>query len=139
MHQSPAFIWNSYKPKHINYNLRNTNTLCIPHSKTTIYGLQTLTAHGAKLWNSLPNNIKSCTDLNHFKSAIETWQEPRCKCRMCRPLVDFLSCFYLCFIYVLTITCLLCLYCIMFLHLFIYCNLFITYIKFFLGHCYTVG
>ena len=76
MHQSPAFTWNSYKPKHINYNLRNTNTLCIPHSKTTIYGLQTLTAYGAKLWNSLPNNITSCTDLNHFKSAIETWQEP---------------------------------------------------------------
>ena len=85
MHQSPAFMWNCYKPKHINYNLRNTNTLCIPHSKTTKYGLQTLTAYGAKLWNSLPNNIKSCTDLNHFKSAIETWQEPRCKCRMCRP------------------------------------------------------
>ena len=85
MHQSPAFMWNCYKPKHINYNLRNTNTLCIPHSKTTRYGLQTLTAYGAKLWNSLPNNIKSCTDLNHFKSAIETWQEPRCKCRMCRP------------------------------------------------------
>ena len=84
MHQSPAFMWNSYTPKLINYNLRNTNTLCIPHSKTTRYGLQTLTAYGAKLWNYLPNNITSCTDLNHFKSAIETWQEPRCKCRMCR-------------------------------------------------------
>ena len=45
MHQSPAFMWNSYKPRHINYNLRNTNTLCIPHSKTTRYGLQTLTAY----------------------------------------------------------------------------------------------
>ena len=63
MHQSPAFMWNSYKPKLINYNLRNTNTLCIPHSKTSRYGFQTLTAYGAKLWSSLPNNIQSCTDL----------------------------------------------------------------------------
>ena len=85
MHKSPAFMWNSYKPKLTKYNLRNTNTLCIPHSKTTRYVLQTTTARGAKLWNSLPNNIKSCTDFNHFKCAIETWQEPLGKCRMCRP------------------------------------------------------
>ena len=85
LHESPAFMWNSYTPKLTKYNLRNTNTLCVPQSNTTRYGLQTLTACGAKLWNSLPNKIKSCTDFNHFKSAIETWQEPLCKCRMCRP------------------------------------------------------
>ena len=84
MHESPAFLWNSFKPKVMNYNLINTNTLCIPHSKTTRCGLKTLTACGAKLWSSLPNNIKSCTDLNHFKYAIETWQEPLYNCRMCR-------------------------------------------------------
>ena len=84
MHQSPAFLWNSYKPKLINYSLRNANTLCIPRSKTTRYGLQSLTTCGVKLWSFLPNNHKSCTNLSRFKSAIETWQDRPCKCKMCR-------------------------------------------------------
>ena len=58
MNQSPAFMWNSYKTKLINCNLRNTNTLCIPHTNTTRYGLQTLTAYGVKLWNSLVQQFK---------------------------------------------------------------------------------
>ena len=138
MYESPAFMWNSYTPKLTKYNLRNTNTLCVPQSNTTRYGLQTLTACGAKLWNSLPNNIKSCTDFNHFKSAIETWQEPLCKCRMCRPQVDFLSCFYLCFIYVLIITCLLCLYIMVFFTLIHLIFIYYFYL-FILGHYYKVG
>ena len=84
MHQSPAFLWNSHKPKLINYSLRNANTLCIPHSKTTRYGLQSLTTCSAKLWNSLPNNTKSYTNLSRFKSAIETWQDRPYKCKMFR-------------------------------------------------------
>ena len=84
MHQSPAFVWDSYKPKLINYSLRNANTLCIPHSKTTRYGLQSLTICGAKLWNSLPNNTKSYTNLSRLKSAIGTWHDRQCKCKMCR-------------------------------------------------------
>ena len=63
LHASPAFMWNSYTPKLTKYNLRNTNTLCVPQSNTTRYGLQTLTACGAKLWNSLPNNIKSVFEI----------------------------------------------------------------------------
>ena len=44
MHVSPVFMCNSYKPKLRKYNLRKTNTLCVPQSNTTRYGLQTLTA-----------------------------------------------------------------------------------------------
>ena len=77
-HQSPAFLWNSYKPKLINYSLRNANTLCTPHSKTTRYGLQSLTTCGANLWNYLLNNTKSCTDLSHFKSARNDHANVKC-------------------------------------------------------------
>ena len=40
--------------------------------------------YGATLWNSLPGHIKSCGDLNSFKTCMQTWQDIPCKCNMCK-------------------------------------------------------
>ena len=46
MHQSPALLWNSYKPKLIHYSLRNAITLCTPRSKNN------------KIWTPLANYMQ---------------------------------------------------------------------------------
>ena len=84
MHLSPPFMWDLFTPKLTNYNLRNSNQLYIPHSNTTKYGLRSFSAYGATLWNSLPGHIKSCGDLNSFKTCMKTWQDIPCKCSMCK-------------------------------------------------------
>ena len=46
---------------------------------------------------SLPGHIKSCGDLNSFKTCMKTWQDIPCKCSMCKWLfyiVWVLSIFY---------------------------------------------
>ena len=83
MHLSPPFMWDLFTPKLTNYNLRNSNQLYIPHSNTTKYGLRSFSAYGATLWKSPTGHIKSCGDLNSFKTCMKTWQDIPCKCSMC--------------------------------------------------------
>ena len=84
MHLSPPFMWGVFTQKLTRYNLRNSNQLNIPHSNTTKYGLRSFSTYGATLWNSLPGHIKSCGDLNSFKTCMQTWQDIPCKCNMCK-------------------------------------------------------
>ena len=90
MHLSPPFMWGVFTQKLTRYNLRNSNQLNIPHSNTTKYGLRSFSTYGATLWNSLPGHIKSCGDLNSFKSCMKTWQDTPCKCNMCKLLFSTL-------------------------------------------------
>ena len=53
------------------------------HCRTKRYGLDSLSYHGAHLWNLLPNDMKKCEDLDIFKASVRNWNEPMCKCRMC--------------------------------------------------------
>jgi hypothetical protein len=82
---SPPFIANifsSSRPTH-SYNLRNNN-LINNHCRTSNFGLKSFTHTSITIWNSLPNNIKTCTDFKIFKKLISSWSGPTCKCSSCR-------------------------------------------------------
>ena len=49
---------NVFKHKAMNYNIRNENCLVLPNIRTVKYGLNSFRYQGAKLWNSLDNDIK---------------------------------------------------------------------------------
>ena len=38
---------------------------------------------GRKIWNQLPDNIKSETSHTKFKEYIDTWFGPKCRCNVC--------------------------------------------------------
>ena len=80
---SPSFMWDLFKVKDITYNLRSNRNVCLNHCRTKRYGLDSLSYHGAHLWNLLPNDMKKCKDLDIFKASVRNWNEPMCKCRMC--------------------------------------------------------
>jgi len=44
----------------------------VPPTRTVTYGNRSFTAVTAKLWNNLPNSVKSETNLQHFKSSLKT-------------------------------------------------------------------
>ena len=56
-------------------NLRssNRNLLAIPKSQTVTYGDRAFSVAAAKLWNSLPENIRCIDSLKNFKSAVKTY------------------------------------------------------------------
>ena len=61
--------------------------LVVPSRKTVAFGDKSLKCLGPKVWNSLPSDIKSMTNIEQFKIFLNTWYGPTCKCNFC----NFLS------------------------------------------------
>ena len=51
------------------------------------YGLNTISHLAPKIWEIIPNEIKSCKSLNSFKAKINMWVPTNCSCNLCRPYV----------------------------------------------------
>ena len=62
---------NYFLPKPTSYNLRRDDVLSIPKVKTTNHGIKSISFLGPKIWNSLPNEIKSSRNANQFKTLIK--------------------------------------------------------------------
>ena len=43
---------------------------------------------GPKIWNALPEKIKSETSYKIFKEYIDLWFGPKCRCNMCKSLYN---------------------------------------------------
>ena len=61
---NPPYIQDLYKPKITIHNLRAQNNLHIPRVNSTTRGLHSSSYLGAKIWNELPQNIKSAVNLS---------------------------------------------------------------------------
>lgn len=80
---SPQFIQDMLtKPTHT-YDLRAKNKLHKPcfHSAT---GAHSFSFTAAQVWNSLPNELRTTSDIKVFKTLLNSWQGPDCKCTYCR-------------------------------------------------------
>jgi hypothetical protein len=78
--QSPAYLNDFIRFKHISYFFRWQQTVEIPQVRTTNFGLHTLRYAGATLWNELPDAIGAQTNLNQFKNLINNWNGNTCRC-----------------------------------------------------------
>ena len=50
----------------------------------TTFGSRSIKFEGARLWNHLPEKIKSADNLNIFKNLIRSWMGPSCGCNYCQ-------------------------------------------------------
>jgi predicted phosphoadenosine phosphosulfate sulfurtransferase len=66
------------------YNFRYSNLLQMPHVKTTRYCKQSFRYAAPILWNSLPEQYRQCTNVNHFKAMISCWSSKACSCIACK-------------------------------------------------------
>ena len=63
---------------------RKMDTLSVPKVETTSYGIKSISFLGPKIWNSLPNKIKSSKNASRFKVLIKDWYfENQCACNAC--------------------------------------------------------
>ena len=65
--------------------------LTVPRVNTTSYGRHSLSYHGCKLWNSLPNNIRAIPELSKFKLAISDLKFDAGCCTFCSLSYQILS------------------------------------------------
>ena len=66
------------------YSSRRPLDLIVQRVNQTRYGLRSIQYEGAKIWNHLPNSIKSAENLDDFKRLIKTWEGPSCNCNFCK-------------------------------------------------------
>ena len=62
--------------------------------RTVRYSIETLRSLGPKIWNILPNDIKSSPNLITFKIKIKPWTPVICPCNLCKPYLSGLVFFY---------------------------------------------
>ena len=82
--QNPSFLKKLFTQR--NRSLIHQNNLEIPVRNSVTYGDNSLRSMGPKIWNSLPNIIKSENSYSNFKTFINNWYGPSCKCNVCNQI-----------------------------------------------------
>ena len=55
--------------------------------RTVKYGTETLAHLGPKIWNLVPDHIKSETSVKAFKTKIKNWRPSACPCKLCKTYI----------------------------------------------------
>ena len=82
---NPSYLNELFHLKNLPYNLRDQSILKQGEFKGYTYGYKSFTYYGLKLWNNVPNEIKSSNSLYTFKRKISFW----CLSDKCRSLEIF--------------------------------------------------
>ena len=80
---TPVYIKNLLNVKDITYNLRGQHLVNVPRVNTTTYGLHSFRYFASKLWNSLPNSLRTAPTTNAFKLAVNQIKFDRDCCPFC--------------------------------------------------------
>ena len=80
---SPPILNKIFAERNFNHNLRGNNLLIRRRVISVRYGTETVSFLGPKIWDILPNEIKS----SEFKAKIKSWIPADCPCRLCKRYV----------------------------------------------------
>jgi hypothetical protein len=81
---SPPYLHDLVEFKQSTYTLRNSNTILVPKVRTTTYGKKSFRFEAARVWNNLPNHVRTCDNYKEFTRMIQTWTGQTCTCVMCK-------------------------------------------------------
>ena len=76
---SPEYINDLVKIKPSTYNFRAEKQAEIPSVNTTRYGLRSFRSEAARVWNSLPNELRVAESYPQFRRLIRGWDSLGCK------------------------------------------------------------
>lgn len=79
----PVYLRGMFTCKTSNYDMRSSFILSLPTFNNVRYGSNAIKYQGAKIWNTLPNDIKEAVNLKKFKALINTWNGGSCSCQNC--------------------------------------------------------
>ncbi len=79
-----------FEAETISYDLRNSNVLFQAKWQKVTYGKYTFKYYRSYIWNLLPIEIKSCTEIDKFKSLLKSQEDSKCQCIMCNALSKIL-------------------------------------------------
>ena len=79
-----------FSQKESNYSLRNSTTLRGRSIKTAMYGSETISSLGPKIWDILPTELKRIVSPTLFKKKkkIREWAPKNCPRRLCKTYIQ---------------------------------------------------
>ena len=80
---SPSYICNLFNVSNTVTRGNDTN-IFLPRVNKTFSGLHSFRYEGVKIWNELPDGIKTSPTLSSFKDSIVSWNGYQCKCNQCK-------------------------------------------------------
>ena len=88
---APKIICELFNEANVPYNLRQDVSFHSYNVKTVLYGTETLSYLGPKIWNLVPSNIRDCATEPIFRKKIKKWKPDRCPCRLCKVFISNLG------------------------------------------------
>ena len=77
-----------FPQKESNYSLRNSTGLQGRSIKTVMYGSETMSSLGPKIWEILSTELKKIVSPTLFKKKIREWAPKNYPCRLCKTYVE---------------------------------------------------
>ena len=77
--------------KNENYNLRSGIHLASRNMRTTLFGKETVSNLGAKIWPLLPEELKNASSLQVFKNKLKEWKPTSCQCQLCKTYIQHIG------------------------------------------------
>ena len=84
----PEILTEIFPQKESNYSLRSSTALQGRSIKTVMYGSETISSLGPKIWDILPTELKRIVSPTLFKKKIREWALKNCPCRLCKTYVQ---------------------------------------------------
>ena len=75
MNMNHEFMWKFFSRNPAQYNLRKGDIVCLPPTRSSCYGSNSLAFRGSLLWISLPSNVKQSHDLEEFKLQLKEFRK----------------------------------------------------------------
>ena len=88
---APKIICELFNEANVPHNLRQDVSFRSYNVKTVLYGTETLSYIGPKIWNLVHSNIRDCVAEPIFRQKIKKWKPDRCPCRLCKVLISNLG------------------------------------------------
>ena len=99
----PEILNEIVEPELSSYNTRCDNIVHTRAVKSVYNGTETVSFRAQKTWDVVPDDIKTLTSLNEFKTKIKQWQHKNCTCKT----YDHVSHFNIYYFYLFIINCIL--------------------------------
>ena len=83
---NPSFMRDIFCPSQHKYNTRN-QIFAYPNPQTVAYGIESFGYKATQIWNSIPKEIRTASDVASFKNRLSSDKAYVCTCNICKNYV----------------------------------------------------
>ena len=88
---APKIMCELFNEAKVPYDLRQDVSFRSYNVKTVLYGTESLSYLGPKIWNLVPSEFRDCATEQIFRQKIKKWKPDRFPCRLCKIYISNLG------------------------------------------------